>query len=44
MDDELEKLKETNPDYELTDLVGKTGIEASMEPELQGKKGSRPCM
>ena len=40
-DDELEKLKETNPDYELTDLVGKTGIEASMEPELQGKKGSQ---
>ena len=40
-DDELEKLRETNPDYELTDLVGKTGIEASMETELQGKKGSQ---
>ena len=38
-DDELEKLRETNPDYELTDLVGKTGIEASMELELQGHKG-----
>lgn len=40
-DDELEKLKETNPDYELTDLVGKTGIEASMEDYLRGKKGSQ---
>jgi len=40
-DDELEKLRESNPDYELTDLVGKTGVEASMEVELQGKKGSR---
>lgn len=40
-DDELEKLQESNPDYELTDLVGKTGIEASMETELQGKKGSQ---
>lgn len=40
-DDELGKLKEINPDYEITDLVGKTGIEASMEAELQGKKGSQ---
>ncbi len=40
-DDELEKLRETNPEYELTDLVGKTGIEASMEQYLQGKKGSQ---
>lgn len=40
-DDELEKLRETNPDYELTDLVGRTGIESSMEAELQGKKGSQ---
>lgn len=40
-DDELEQLREINPDYELTDLVGKIGIEASMEAELQGKKGSR---
>ena len=40
-DDELEKLRETDPDYELTDLVGKIGIEASMETELQGKKGSQ---
>lgn len=40
-DDELEQLREKNPDYELTDLVGKIGIEASMETELQGKKGSQ---
>lgn len=40
-DEELEKLRETNPDYELTDLVGKTGIESSMEEYLRGKKGSQ---
>ncbi len=40
-DEELEELRKTNPDYELTDLVGKTGIEASMEEYLQGKKGSQ---
>lgn len=40
-DDELDKLRDSNPDYEVTDLVGKTGIEASMETELQGKKGSQ---
>ncbi|MBQ6833987.1 MAG: penicillin-binding protein, partial [Lachnospiraceae bacterium] len=40
-DDELEQLREIDPDYELTDLVGKTGIEASMEDKLHGKKGSQ---
>lgn len=40
-EDELETLRESNPDYELTDLVGKTGIEASMELQLQGTKGSQ---
>lgn len=40
-DEELDKLKETDPNYELTDLVGKTGIEASMESYLKGKKGSQ---
>ncbi|MCI8453645.1 MAG: penicillin-binding protein [Lachnospiraceae bacterium] len=40
-DEELEQLRESNPDYELNDLVGKTGIEASMEDVLQGKKGSQ---
>lgn len=29
----------TNPDYTLNDMVGKTGIEFSMEAELQGTKG-----
>ena len=38
-DDELEELRKIDPDYELTDLVGKTGIEASMETDLQGEKG-----
>lgn len=38
-EDELETLRQSNPDYELTDLVGKTGIEASIETYLQGKKG-----
>ena len=38
-DDELEELRKVDPNYELTDLVGKIGIEASMESELQGKKG-----
>lgn len=40
-DDELDTLRENDPDYELSDLVGKTGIEASMESELHGKKGSQ---
>lgn len=40
-DDELDTLREEDPDYDLTDLVGKTGIEASMESELHGKKGSQ---
>ncbi len=40
-EDELQGLREINPDYDLTDLVGKIGIEASMEAELQGEKGSQ---
>ncbi len=40
-EDELEGLQESNPDYELTDLVGKIGIEATMENVLQGTKGSQ---
>lgn len=40
-DDQLEDLKKTNPEYELSDIVGRTGIEASMEPDLQGHKGYR---
>lgn len=46
--DELEELNQDNKDkygtetdrYTLNDIVGKTGIEATMELELQGEKGS----
>ncbi|MCI8577488.1 MAG: penicillin-binding protein [Lachnospiraceae bacterium] len=40
-EDQLDELRKTNPEYELTDIVGRTGIEASMEAELQGGKGYR---
>ncbi len=38
--DELQTLQEENPNYDLNDTVGKSGIEASMETQLQGTKGS----
>lgn len=38
--EELKALQEINPDYDLNDTVGKSGIEASMETILQGTKGS----
>ncbi len=46
--DELEELNQENKDkysaetdrYTMNDIVGKTGIEATMELELQGQKGS----
>ena len=38
--DDLAKLKTTNSNYDLNDTVGKSGIEYSMESELQGTKGS----
>lgn len=38
--EELQKLQEQDESYDLNDTVGKSGIEASMETELQGKKGS----
>ncbi len=38
--DELKTLQEKDPSYDLNDTVGKSGIEASMEIELQGTKGS----
>lgn len=38
--DELATLKEENPKYEMNDIVGKSGIEYSMESQLQGTKGS----
>ncbi len=38
--EELKVLQEENESYDLNDTVGKSGIEASMETELQGQKGS----
>lgn len=38
---ELAVLQETNPAYVLTDVVGKSGIEAEYESELQGTKGTK---
>lgn len=38
--EELKTLQEQDPDYDPNDTVGKSGIEASMEMELQGRKGS----
>lgn len=38
-EDQLEELRKQNPEYELSDIVGRTGIEATMESELQGNKG-----
>lgn len=40
-EDQLEELKKEDDSYELTDIVGRIGIEASMETKLQGKKGKR---
>lgn len=40
-DDKLEDLKKINPDYQLSDIVGRTGIEETMEADLQGTKGVR---
>lgn len=37
--DELSELKELNDEYTINDIVGKLGIEKSMESYLQGKKG-----
>ena len=39
--EELAALREQNPAYDASDVVGKAGIEASMEAELFGHKGSR---
>lgn len=36
----LDELQQQDPDYELNDVVGRTGIESSMELELKGRKGS----
>ena len=38
---QLKELQKTNPDYLISDKVGATGIEKTMEQTLQGKKGER---
>lgn len=38
---ELEELSAKNDQYEANDMVGKSGIEQSMELQLQGTKGSK---
>lgn len=38
-EDQLEELQKQNENYELTDIVGRIGIEASMESDLRGSKG-----
>lgn len=38
--EELESYSVENPEYDMTDTVGKSGVEASMEKYLQGRKGS----
>ena len=38
--EELSVFKEENPKYDMNDTVGKSGIELSMEAQLQGTKGS----
>ena len=40
-DEQLKELREKNPDYTLSDTIGRTGIEEYMEQDLHGKKGSR---
>ena len=38
--EELNVLSAENPSYDMTDIVGKTGIEQTMDSALQGEKGS----
>ena len=37
--EQLAELQKSDPSYEITDVVGATGLEATMETALQGKKG-----
>ncbi len=37
--EQLEQLQEQDPSYDANDIVGRTGVEASMESVLHGKKG-----
>lgn len=40
-EDQLEDLKKQREDYDINDIVGRTGIENTMEYELQGTKGKK---
>ena len=40
-DEKLDELLKERPDYTLNDIVGRIGIEESMETTLQGTKGSK---
>lgn len=40
-EDQLEELQKKRSDYDLNDIVGRTGIEFSMEDVLQGTKGKK---
>ncbi len=37
--EQLEQLQEQDPSYDANDIVGRTGVEASMESVLHGRKG-----
>ncbi len=41
---ELQELNDAGGDYEANDVVGKTGIEKTMENTLQGKKGHKDVL
>lgn len=40
-EDQLEELQKLKDDYDINDIVGRTGIEYTMEQELQGTKGKK---
>lgn len=40
-EDQLEDLQKKKDDYDINDIVGRAGIENTMEDELQGKKGKK---
>ncbi|WP_333651792.1 penicillin-binding transpeptidase domain-containing protein [Lacrimispora sp.] len=40
-EDQLEELQQKKPDYDINDIVGRTGIEYTMEQDLQGTKGKK---
>lgn len=43
-EDELNEYNSADGDYEANDVVGKTGIEKTMETTLQGKKGTQKVL